>query len=452
MSTLVVEVCKVKSVKPHPNADRLAIATVKAWETCIRYDPDTKTAEFKPGDRCVYFPPDCILPPKLANSPHRVCKTKDCKNYNTIKSKAYEDGMCLNCGKTLEFMDGTPGRLGVMSYCAELPKKADGTRMEGGRVKATRLRGCPSYGFIMKIDESKGDDLYWVVGQDVKNHFNVKKWEPPEKCCDGDTAKPNPRFHEYTKIENYNNFPEVLAEGEEVVLTEKIHGKNCRMGIVLDTNSKGEAQWVPMCGSHAVRRKKNKLKKIKRTFGKAVWDYLKYGLKFKKPPKYEVGPISEFWSHLTPNIQKLLLWIKDNIATHHNNSFKEPIFSIILFGEIFGTGVQDMHYGLTKRGLRCFDIAVNRQYIDFDLKEKLLKRFEVEMVHVIYRGPFTREILKEHVDGPTTMCEKKSAGKFSGREGVVITPIKERQGKIGRVILKAISADYLARKNPTDGH
>jgi len=50
------------------------------------------------------------------------------------------------------------------------------------------------------------------------------------------------------------------------------------------------------------------------------------------------------------------------------------------------------------------------------------------------------------------MCEKKDAGKFSGREGVVITPIKERQGKIGRVILKAISADYLARKNPTDGH
>ena len=223
------------------------------------------------------------------------------------------------------------------------------------------------------------------------------------------------------------------------------------MGIVLDTNSKGEAQWVPMCGSHAVRRKKNKLKKIKRTFGKAVWDYLRYGLKFKKPPKFEVGPISEFWSHLTPNIQKLLLWIKDNIATHHDN-FKDPIFSIILFGEIFGTGVQDMHYGLTKRGLRCFDIAVNRQYIDFDLKEKLLKQFEVEMVHVIYRGPFTREILKEHVDGPTTMCEKKDAGKFSGREGVVITPIKERQGKIGRVILKAISADYLARKNPTDGH
>lgn len=446
MSTLVVEVCRVKSVKKHPNADRLAIATVKAWETCIQYDPNTKTAEFKPGDKCIYFPPDCILPPKLANSPHKVCKTKDCENYNAVKNDDYQDGMCLSCGASLKFMDGIPGRLGVMSYCAKLPKKADGTHVEGGRVKATRLRGRPSYGFIMKINESKGDDPYWKVGQDVKDHFEVKKWKPPEKCTDGDTAKPHPRFHKYTEIENYNNFPEILTEGEEVIFTEKIHGKNCRMGIVLDTNNKGEAAWVPMCGSHAVRRKKYSLKKIKRTFWKAIWDYLRCGLKFKKPPKYDVGPISEFWSYLTPNIQKMLLWLKDN------SPIKEPVFSVILFGEIYGQGVQDMDYGHTKRGLRCFDIAINRQYVDFDLKQKLLKQFDVEMVPVIYRGPFTREILKEHVDGPTTMCKKNDAGKFSGREGVVITPIKERQSKIGRVILKAISADYLARKNPTDGH
>lgn len=447
MSTLVVEVCEVKSVKPHPNADRLAIATVKAWETCIRYDPNTKTAEFNPGDKCIYFPPDCILPPELANSPHKVCKTKNCKNYNTVNDDC-KDGICLSCGETLKFMDGTPGRLGVMSYCAELPKKADGTCASGGRVKATRLRGCPSYGFIMKIDETKGDDPYWSIGQDVKDHFKVKKWEPPpEKCNDGDADRQHLRFHEYTKIENYNNFPEIFTEGEEVVFTEKIHGKNCRMGIILDTNKKGEAVWIPMCGSHAVRRKKHSLRKIKRTLWKSVLDYLRYGLKFKKPPKYHVGPISEFWVHLTPKIQTMLLWLKDNPPIK-----EESIFSVILFGEIFGRGVQDMAYGQDKRGLRCFDIAINRKYIDFDLKEKILKQFDVEMVPIIYRGPFTREILKEHVDGPTTMCEKKFAGEFSGREGVVITPVKERQSKIGRVILKAISADYLARKNPTDGN
>ena len=34
------------------------------------------------------------------------------------------------------------------------------------------------------------------------------------------------------EIENYRNFPELIAEGEEVVFTEKIHGKNCRLGLI----------------------------------------------------------------------------------------------------------------------------------------------------------------------------------------------------------------------------
>jgi hypothetical protein len=48
------------------------------------------------------------------------------------------------------------------------------------------------------------------------------------------------------------------------------------------------------------------------------------------------------------------------------------------------------------------------------------------------------------------------AGKFGGREGCVVTPVVERYdpdlGGGGRVILKSISADYLARKGGTDDH
>ena len=43
-----------------------------------------------------------------------------------------------------------------------------------------------------------------------------------------------------------------------------------------------------------------------------------------------------------------------------------------------------------------------------------------------------------------------------GREGCVVTPVVERYdpglGGSGRVILKSISADYLARKGGTDDH
>jgi len=49
-----------------------------------------------------------------------------------------------------------------------------------------------------------------------------------------------------------------------------------------------------------------------------------------------------------------------------------------------------------------------------------------------------------------------AVGSFQGREGIVITPVKERRdfdlGGDGRVILKAISFAYLERKGGTEDH
>ena len=36
MSTLVVEVCEVKAVYPHPNADALELITVKGWPVIVQ--------------------------------------------------------------------------------------------------------------------------------------------------------------------------------------------------------------------------------------------------------------------------------------------------------------------------------------------------------------------------------------------------------------------------------
>jgi hypothetical protein len=79
MSTLLVEVCEVSAVEKHPFADRLGIATVKGWKTVVGFDPATGRYDFAMGERCIYFPPDSVLPPALANSPYKVCKSKACK-------------------------------------------------------------------------------------------------------------------------------------------------------------------------------------------------------------------------------------------------------------------------------------------------------------------------------------------------------------------------------------
>ena len=365
MSTLVVEVCEVKAVYPHPQADALEFITVKGWQVIVQ-----KALGLKVGQKVVYFPPDSVLPPELAD------------------------------------------RLGITRYLAPLPREIDGTRKPGLRVRAARLRGEPSYGTIdHDVDPS------WEVGRDVKDVYGVTKFEPPVRPTDGETLPSVAAFHRYTDIENLRNFPDVLVPGEEVVITEKIHGKNCRLGLIR-VSEEGNDTFEFMAGSNDVRRREVDQK----------------------------GRPSDFWRPMTEPVQDLLRHLSGG---EH---------SVVLFGELFGSGVQDMAYGLgngTKK-FRAFDVAVNGKYLDYEEKASVLSQFGVEMAPNLYRGPFSWEVVEEHTYGPTTMCSAVETGRFGGREGCVVTPVQERYapllGGSGRVILKSISADYLARKGGTDDH
>ncbi len=365
MSTLVVEVCEVKEVYPHPNADALEFITVKGWPVIVQ-----KALGLKAGDRVVYFPPDTVMPPELAD------------------------------------------RLGIAKYLSPLPREIDGSRRPGLRVRAARLRGQPSYG---TIDHAVDPD--WEVGRDMREHYGVTKFEPPERPADGDALPAVAAFHRYTEIENIRNFPDVLRPGEEVVISEKLHGKNCRLGLIRIAGEEGET-FEFMAGSNDVRRKETDAK----------------------------GRPSDFWRPMTDAVQSLLR----HLAAGERN--------VVLFGELYGSGVQDMAYGLAggAKGFRAFDIAVDGVYLGYDEKLEVLGRFGVETVPILYRGPFSWPVVEEHTYGPTTICPPDQAGRFAGREGCVVAPVVERYdpvlGGSGRVIFKSISADYLARKGGTDEH
>lgn len=492
MSTLLVEVCEVGAVEKHPYADRLGIATVKGWKTVIGFDPTTGQVEFAPGERCIYFPPDSVLPPALANSPYKVCKNKACKAVNKTPpqlrpAQQPQDGKCALCGQPVDWKDGSPGRTGAMAFCAELPRDESGVRRPGGRVRAARIRGLQSFGFIMKIDPALGDDPAWPVGTDLKEHFGVTKWEPPIENIDGEVEAPHPAFHAYTDIEHLANFPGVIADGDEVVFTEKLHGKNCRVGLVLAEDPAGATNWTWMAGSHGQRRKQFSLtlrrfdvdelveQLVLQTRDMPAGFVFQYdGGKFWRVTEvrssgdrrcldteevYRVGAgyeartaRSEFWEPMTDNVKALLEHVRDHF------DWPEPKSGIVLFGELYGT--QDMKYGLKNaRGFRAFDLAINNRYVDYDVKASLLAKFGVEMVPKLYRGPFSVAAVEQYTDGPTTMCPPDRAGTFAGREGIVVTPVVERiademmpTGTNGRVIFKSISADYLARKGGTDAH
>ena len=142
-----------------------------------------------------------------------------------------------------------------------------------------------------------------------------------------------------------------------------------------------------------------------------------------------------------------------------NNRYKTLMNTIESLNELFGAGVQDLWYGLEngRFAFRAFDVAVDGRYVDFDVKLVLFERFGIECVPILFRGPFSRTAVEEHVGGPTTMCPLEKAGKFKGREGIVMTPTTERSGEaaehqFSRVILKAISFEYLERKGGTEYH
>lgn len=334
MSTLIVEVCRIENVAAHGNADALELAQIKGWQCVI------PKGQYAAGDLVTYIPIDAVIP--------------------------------------IEHSD----RWGFTKY------------LSNGRVRCAKLRGEPSFGVIVSLENTD-----WTEGEDVKDFYGITKYTPPLKISAGDAAPSHPLFPEYTDVENLRNFPSVLTGGEDVVVTEKLHGTSCRIGLI-----EGEL----MAGSMSVRR-----------------------------VRPESLADSIYWQPLeTHGVQPLL--------EHLGQTARQ----VILYGEVFGSKIQNLNYGLVGTlGFRAFDLLVDGKYLSADAFFGACAEFGVETVPVLYRGPYDLGTIKVLSEGPTTL------GADHIREGVVVKPAAERMDpKVGRVCLKYIGDPYLFAKNITDSH
>jgi len=251
------------------------------------------------------------------------------------------------------------------------------------RIKAKRLRGIFSMGLLTKADAG------WEEGQNVAELLRIKKYEPPEPTSTGGEAERCPfKFPKYTDIEGFRRWPNVFKDGEEVEITEKIHGTNSRFSF------RDGRLW---CGSHS---------EIKRD-APAVW--------WKAARQYE--------------LEKRL----------------SSVPGIAIYGEIYGW-VQDLRYGHSpgKVSLAIFDAfdLAEMRYFGRDEFAGLAKKLELPTVPVLYRGPFSRDLLS-YAEGKTTLILSPAA---HVREGIVIRPIEERfDERIQRVILKHHGEGYLLK-------
>jgi RNA ligase (TIGR02306 family) len=329
MASFAVLVRKIE-VFPHPNADLLELAKVDDYRCVV------KKGEFKTGDLVAYIPEQSIVPENV-----------------------------------LEEL-GLVGRL---------------AGSEKNRVKAVKLRGELSQGLVLKARPE------WQEDDDVTEALGIVKWIPPIPVhMAGELAPAPDGWHGYTDIENIKRYPEVLKPGEEVVVTEKVHG-TCTLVGLLD-------------GERAVSSK-----------------------------GYGGG------SKVLKDDGKNLYW---RMVKKFNLFEKiEGLGNVMLFGETFGAGVQDLAYGV-QRGdpvYFAFDISIDGRFLDFDDFATICKEREIPMSNILYRGPFGPECLK-HAIGRESISGKE----MHVREGIVIRPVKERyEHDLGRVILKHVNPEYLLR-------
>ncbi|HDR9105367.1 RNA ligase (ATP) [Paraburkholderia sp. A3RO-2L] len=387
MSTFSVPIKRIRAIEMHPNADAIELAVIDGYRTVV------KKGAFEAGELVAYIPQAALLPQWLL--------------------------------KRLGFWDAERDM-----------GKLNGP--EGNRVKAIHLRGELSQGICYPVitdgagngqivtGDEPGCFANVVEGEDVAGLLGITKHVPevPE-CLLGDVFAMEYDHTLNFDIEDWKAYPDVLQSGEEVIFTEKLHGI-CTVVVIL-----------PFKDAHpdAFGERKNILISSK--------GLMADGLAFKNNEKNRDNVYVKATRALVEGIEAV-----QRLGNHKGDS-AGPAAPMYVLGETFGPGVQDLAYG-TELSYRMFAGAngyrSQQTYYDWDdLAHSVAPAFGVEMVPVLYRGPFSEAVMREHTSGKTTLGAKHI------REGIVMVPARERKDAVlGRVALKSVSAAYLTRAGGTE--
>ena len=354
MSSLIADIVEF-DVEKHPQADRLSIAKIKdkAWQCVFNHEQ----WGLKAGDtgKGLYIPIEAVIPESLIQE-HNLA------NY-----------------------------------------------VHKGRIRSIRLRSILSQGLLLPIGGSIPNR---PVGTNLAEELGILKYEPPIPMhLSGEIERAPEGWSRYTDIENWKNFPDILKNGEQVFITEKLHGA------CLEVYKWEDRLWIS--SKNLVLKRNN---------------------------------ANSYWRAVLP-YEQILLERMEN-GDH-------------LFGELLG--VQDLKYGYERGnvGIRFFDYMKRdgtylnygsyggKGFIEwmedtFSPDDKTSRCEEAYKLMVPFLGAFdySAEKMEELSKGYTTI-----KGVNHIREGIVIRPMKERfDEKIGRVILKLINDEYLLTENRTEYH
>ena len=391
MSTFHVNIRRIRAIEPHTNADTLEFAVVDDFRSIVR------KGAHRAGDLVAYIPEAAVLP------------------------------------------EGVLRRLGL--WDAERNKGKCAGEL-GNRVKALMLRSKLSQGVVYPltwmptgqdgVKEANATEGNWRLdtpdckvfnvteGTAVEELLGITKFKPVipaellGQCFDGGVEN-LPNFD----IENVKTYPEgVLVDGEEVSFHEKLNGTFTRFML------------LPI--DRAIQDYGRILVFSKGTAADAM--------AFKVVPEAEGNVYIKAFHRF--GIEAKLRQLASLLASR-GRATNQPVF---IFGEVLGSASrQDLKYG-TAMDFRVFDLGFGgrseRVHLDDAEVDEYLAAMEMQRVPLIYRGPFSKDLLTQHSQGKETYSGKQ----LHIREGVVVRPSKERRHEaVGRVILKSVSPQYLVR-------
>jgi RNA ligase (TIGR02306 family) len=361
MSDWHPQIVRISAVIQHSDANSLDIVTVMK-----DYPVVVKRGEYQAGDIACYIPIDTVVP--------------DCDKFYflcpCINEKYEEDG------------ETKVRQLGPKFALGHVPEKH---RI----IKAKKLRGVYSQGMLMPAPSGMTE------GESIVDVLGLKKWEEiEEENIPGNkvsNAEPPPigwTIPHYD-VHAIRSYLECLKDGEEVVLTEKIHGSNA--AFVHD----GQRLWV---------KSRNLFKKMDPD--DMWWDVaIRYELERKL--------------QLTPNL--------------------------VFFGEVYGQIKNFRYDAVLERGrllarVRFFDVwdVAAARFLDVDARLRLIAEADLDSVPVLYRGPWLgRAAMYPLAEGPTTL-----GGGRHVREGWVLTTAVERfeQALASRMQVKLVGEGYNLQK------
>ena len=319
MSEFHVEVVRIGAVSKHENADALEITQVHGGYPCI-----IKSGSFREGDLAVYVPVDALV--------------------QTSRSE-------------FAFLGSRP--------------------LE--RIRAKKLRGVFSMGLLVPAPPGAAE------GDDVREALGVEKWEPAIDLGTSALAEPPPEGPPIPiyDLEGLRKLRGLLVEGEEVVITEKIHGCNARFF------HDGTRLWA---GSRNNWKREDE---------------------------------DKLWWPVARSLEERLKCLPSGY---------------VIYGEVFGQ-VQDLKYGQAAAAFRAFDILDRRtgHFLDADTFREICAIVRIDAVPELYRGPWSESLM--------SLAEGESTLAAHVREGFVVRPVVERvHPRHGRVVLKMVGEGYLTRK------